>query len=168
VTKLAAPLTLSSLVQLCTLPMNAKLLYLKGEDEWPVLQVGKCYVLPGVPQFFSKSIDCVASHLQFQEKGGSVFKVVLLVDETSEGFVTHLNTVVANNPFVIFGSYPEEKKEKGYKTVVSVEARLRGRRRSMVGEAEEWPGHGEMEEKVAKGLAELLEGLDKTSVLRVE
>ena len=48
-------------IKMATLPSNAKLRYL-SKDDWPVLQCRNIFVLPGVPEFFSKKIDSVLAN----------------------------------------------------------------------------------------------------------
>ncbi|GMI33392.1 hypothetical protein TeGR_g8460 [Tetraparma gracilis] len=156
--------------KMCMLPANSKLLYLEGADEWPVLQVGKVFTLPGVPEFFERKVKLIAKHLQFR-KPSTRFSVVLNADEMS--VVDVLNRCVSNHPRVAFGSYPIQNSD--HKTVVTLEARgplekaARGRSGSEGGVIPEGEaGEGEGEERVAKALEELLAELPKESVLRVE
>jgi molybdopterin-biosynthesis enzyme MoeA-like protein len=90
-------------IKMATLPSNAKLRYL-SKDDWPVLQCRNVFVLPGVPEFFSKKIESVASYLSTQLERSLSYKVVLNVDEPS--IVDILNDAVKKYPKVSFGSYP--------------------------------------------------------------
>eukprot|EP00594_Rhizosolenia_setigera_P020098 CAMPEP_0178956940 /NCGR_PEP_ID=MMETSP0789-20121207/10590_1 /TAXON_ID=3005 /ORGANISM="Rhizosolenia setigera, Strain CCMP 1694" /LENGTH=410 /DNA_ID=CAMNT_0020639039 /DNA_START=47 /DNA_END=1275 /DNA_ORIENTATION=- len=124
-------------IKMSTLPQKSKLRYLAGPEEWPILQCGKIFVLPGVPQFFQKKIELVASYLSKKttsaSEDSSYYKVVLQMDEHL--IVRELNTVVQNHPFVTFGSYPfyfdsnNSKKDASNtataptsKTVITIEA----------------------------------------------
>eukprot|EP00934_Nitzschia_sp_Nitz4_P008512 Nitzschia sp. Nitz4//scaffold274_size25273//10710//12764//NITZ4_008328-RA/size25273-processed-gene-0.8-mRNA-1//1//CDS//3329545284//8502//frame0 len=105
--------------KMATLPSNAKLRYLSEElDDWPVLQCRNIFVLPGVPEFFNKTIQNVASYLSSQLERGAAYKVVLGVDEPS--IVDVLNNVVSEHPNVSFGSYPFVGHPE-FKTVLTLE-----------------------------------------------
>lgn len=110
----------SAQIKMATLPSNAKLRYL-STDEWPVLQCRNVFVLPGIPEFFSKKIENVATYLSSQLERSSVYKIVLSVDEQS--IVDVLNTAVKNHPRVSMGSYPFVSHPE-FKTVVTLEADL--------------------------------------------
>lgn len=109
-------------VKMATLPSNAKLRYLSDvEDDWPVLQCRNIFILPGVPQFFSKKIKNVANYLSTQLERGAAYKVVLRIDEAS--IVDTLNQAVIEHPQVSFGSYPFVSHPE-YKTVLTLEGQL--------------------------------------------
>jgi FAD synthetase len=108
--------------KMATLPSNAKLRYLSyEEDDWPVLQCRNIFILPGVPEFFSKKIQNVAAYLSSQLERSAAYKVVLKVDEAA--IVDVLNEAVQNHPNVTFGSYPFVS-HPDYKTVVTLEGSL--------------------------------------------
>mmetsp|Transcript_20295 Transcript_20295/g.46990 ORF Transcript_20295/g.46990 Transcript_20295/m.46990 type:complete len:318 (+) Transcript_20295:1157-2110(+) len=108
--------------KMATLPSNAKLRYLtENKMEWPVLQCGKIFVLPGVPQFFEKKIQNLAAYLSSQLERSVNYKVVLGVDEAS--IVPLLNAAVKRHPDVIFGSYPFVG-QPDVKTVLTLEGRI--------------------------------------------
>jgi FAD synthetase len=108
--------------KMAALPSGAKLRYLSEiPNDWPVLQCRNVFVLPGVPDFFSKKIKNVAAYLSSQLERSIAFKIVLGVDEPS--IVDILNEVVKNHPKVSFGSYPFVSHPE-YKTVVTLEGRL--------------------------------------------
>ena len=68
-------------IKMATLPGCAKLKYLSGiEGDWPVLQCSNIFILPGVPQFFEKKVQHVASYLSTELKrsargGSSTFRL---------------------------------------------------------------------------------------------
>ncbi|GMI60049.1 hypothetical protein ScalyP_jg1225 [Parmales sp. scaly parma] len=120
-------------IKLSTFPTCSTLLFLSGEDEWPILRCEEnVFVLPGVPEFFEKKIKLVAKHLgetAFGVRGGGVNNIV---SAKAEVFLTvkeaeifnELNYVVSlfekRGGGLAFGSYPKEGEEK-WKTVVTVE-----------------------------------------------
>jgi molybdopterin-biosynthesis enzyme MoeA-like protein len=109
-------------IKMATLPSNAKLRYLsENEDDWPVLQCRNIFILPGVPEFFVKKIENVASYLSSQLERSAAYKVVLKCDETA--IVDILNNAVKKHPNVTFGSYPFVSHPE-YKTVVTLEGSL--------------------------------------------
>eukprot|EP00532_Pseudo-nitzschia_australis_P018092 CAMPEP_0168311094 /NCGR_PEP_ID=MMETSP0142_2-20121227/67184_1 /TAXON_ID=44445 /ORGANISM="Pseudo-nitzschia australis, Strain 10249 10 AB" /LENGTH=694 /DNA_ID=CAMNT_0008263981 /DNA_START=1803 /DNA_END=3887 /DNA_ORIENTATION=+ len=110
----------SAQIKMATMPSNAKLRYL-STDEWPVLQCRNIFVLPGIPEFFAKKIENVASYLSSQLERSIVYKIVLSVDEQS--IVDTLNNAVNNHPKVSMGSYPFVSHPE-FKTVVTLEADL--------------------------------------------
>ena len=166
-----APLTPAQL-KMATLPSNAKLRYL-AEDDWPVLQCRNIFILPGVPEFFSKKIQGVASYLSSQLERGAAFKIVLRVEEAA--IVDALNESVEKHPNVTFGSYPFVSHPE-YKTVVTLEGSL----------VENNQGQPKVRNSVAFGLDasiipkdlrdeyvrvaldDLIQKLPKDSILRVE
>lgn len=108
--------------KMATLPANCTLRYLSDNDEdWPVLQCRNIFVLPGVPEFFAKKVECLASYLSTQLERSVTYKVVLSVDEAS--IVDALNTAVERHPHVTFGSYPFVSHPE-FKTVVTLEGRM--------------------------------------------
>ena len=110
----------SAQIKMATLPSNAKLRYL-STDEWPVLQCRNVFILPGVPEFFAKKIENVATYLSSQLERSIVYKIVLSVDEQS--IVDVLNNAVKKHPKVSMGSYPFVS-HPDFKTVVTLEADL--------------------------------------------
>eukprot|EP00537_Pseudo-nitzschia_pungens_P013429 CAMPEP_0172386754 /NCGR_PEP_ID=MMETSP1061-20121228/4212_1 /TAXON_ID=37318 /ORGANISM="Pseudo-nitzschia pungens, Strain cf. pungens" /LENGTH=725 /DNA_ID=CAMNT_0013116215 /DNA_START=318 /DNA_END=2498 /DNA_ORIENTATION=+ len=110
----------SAQLKMATLPPSAKLRYL-STDEWPVLQCRNIFVLPGVPEFFSKKIENVAAYLSSQLERSVVYKIVLSVDEPS--IVDVLNRAVEKHSRVSIGSYPFVSHPE-FKTVVTLEADL--------------------------------------------
>jgi len=145
-----------SIIKMSTLPSNSKLLYLSGEDEWPILSCGRTFVLPGVPEFFEKKVELVAEHLkvsragwsdsgipptniltnrcfrsslrssQFRKEVSKQYKVVLNADE--ESIVALLNSVVLKHPFVQIGSYPFVN-NPSHRTIVTLEAKNKNERK---------------------------------------
>jgi len=107
-------------IKMATLPSNAKLRYL-STDEWPVLQCRNIFILPGVPEFFAKKIENVATYLSSQLERSIVMRIVLNVDE--QCIVEVLNEAVKNHPKVSMGSYPFVSHPE-FKTVVTLEADL--------------------------------------------
>ena len=110
--------------KMATLPSRSKLRYLSdNENDWPVLQCRNIFILPGVPEFFSKKIANVAEYLSSDElERSAVYKIVLSVDETK--IVSILNRAVEEFPEVAFGSYPFVSHPE-FKTVLTLEGRLR-------------------------------------------
>merc|ERR1711865_1329548 len=104
-------------IKMATLPSNAKLRYLSS-DEWPVLQCGKIFVLPGVPEYFNKKIENVAAYLSSQLERSVAYTIVLSIDE--QAIVDILNDAVKNHPLVTMGSYPFVSHPE-FKTVVTLE-----------------------------------------------
>jgi hypothetical protein len=109
-------------IKMATLPTVAKLRYLSKEpNDWPILQCKNIFILPGIPEFFSKKICDVAEYLACQMERLPAYKVVLQVDENT--IVSALNQIVEAYPNVSFGSYPFVSHPE-YKTVITVEGRL--------------------------------------------
>lgn len=108
--------------KMAMLPSNAKLRYLsKSPDDWPILQCRNIFILPGVPEFFSKKIENVAAYLSSQLERSAAYRLVLSVDEAS--IVDALNEAVIDHPNVSFGSYPFVSHPE-FKTVVTLEGSL--------------------------------------------
>jgi molybdopterin-biosynthesis enzyme MoeA-like protein len=107
-------------MKMSTLPTNSKLRYL-SKDDWPVLQCRNVFILPGVPEFFSKKIEHVAAYLSSQLERSVAYKVVLSVDEAS--IVDVLNEAVDRHPKVSFGSYPFVSHPE-FKTVLTLEGNM--------------------------------------------
>ncbi|CAJ1953288.1 unnamed protein product [Cylindrotheca closterium] len=108
--------------KMATLPSNAKLRYLSNsESDWPVLQCRNIFILPGVPEYFSKKIESVAAYLSSQLERSTAYRLVLGVEEAS--IVDTLNEAVIDHPNVSFGSYPFVS-HPDYKTVVTLEGTL--------------------------------------------
>jgi molybdenum cofactor synthesis domain-containing protein len=152
-------------IKMATLPGCSKLKYLSGiEGDWPVLQCGNIFILPGVPQFFEKKVEHVATYLSSELGRMVAFKVVLSIDENS--IVPILNNVVQNHPYVSFGSYPFVD-HPDYKTVVTLE----GKRRAFeIDEACDRSSfqQNEIDVHVKVALSDLVHGLPEGSVLRVD
>lgn len=168
---LSSPVDLTEAqLKMATLPTYSKLRYLsKNPNDWPVLQCKNIFILPGVPEFFSKKIADVADYLACQLERSPAYKVVLQVDENS--IVPILNKVVENHPNVSIGSYPFVSHPE-YKTVITVEGRLlpmSGRSNSSVFNL----GMIDLNQKtedtdVQMALDELINRLPEGSVLRVD
>lgn len=108
--------------KMATLPSNAKLRYLsESESDWPILQCRNIFILPGVPEYFSKKIENVAAYLSSQLERSTAYRLVLSVEEAS--IVDALNEAVIDHPNVSFGSYPFVS-HPDYKTVVTLEANV--------------------------------------------
>ena len=164
-------------IKMSTLPECSKLRYLSNDqNEWPVLQCRNIFILPGVPQFFEKKVELVASYLSTELERSVQFKVVLSIDENS--IVPILNRVVDNHPNVSFGSYPFVNHPE-FKTVVTLEGRrveggtFRNSRRYLFVEEIETEDKktfedGEIDLNVKLALADLVNGMPEGSVLRVD
>jgi len=108
--------------KMATLPANCTLRYLSdNKEDWPVLQCRNVFVLPGVPEFFAKKVENLASYLSTQLERSVTYKVVLSVDEAS--IVDALNAAVKRHVHVTFGSYPFVS-HPDVKTVVTLEGRM--------------------------------------------
>jgi FAD synthetase len=157
--------------KMANLPTVAKLRYLsKDPDDWPILQCKSIFILPGVPEFFSRKIQNVAEYLSCQLDRLPAYKVVLQVDENS--IVSILNRVVTNHPKIVFGSYPFVSHPE-YKTVITVEGRLSsgngiGRRNSSFCDPSMIDSSHVSDADVQMALDELVNMLPKDSVLRVD
>ena len=159
-------------LKMATLPSNAKLRYL-AEDDWPVLQCRNIFILPGVPEFFSKKIQGVASYLSSQLERGAAFKIVLRVEEAA--IVDALNESVEKHPNVTFGSYPFVSHPE-YKTVVTLEGSLveNVRDQPKVRNSTTFALDGPVipkdlrDEYVRVALDDMIQKLPKNSILRVE
>ena len=158
-------------VKMANLPTNAKLRYLSQDpNDWPILQCKNIFILPGIPEFFSKKIRNVAEYLSCQMERLPAFKVVLQVEENS--IVPILNQVVENHPNIAFGSYPFVSHPE-YQTVITVEGRLAtsngaGRRNSTIYDHEMIDATKASEMDVQTALDDLITRLPKGSVLRVD
>jgi FAD synthetase len=158
-------------LKMATLPTIAKLRYLsKDPNDWPILQCKNIFILPGVPEFFSKKIHNVAEYLSCQLERLPAYKVVLQVDENS--IVPVLNQVVQNHPNIIFGSYPFVSHPE-YKTVITVEGRLTlsggaGRRNSTICDPLMIETNKVSDADVQMALDDLINRLPNSSVLRVD
>lgn len=154
-------------LKMATLPTKAKLRYLSGETDWPILQCQNIFVLPGVPQFFEKKINDLAVHLSSQLERSVEYKVVLSVDEQS--IVPLLNAAVEKHPDVTFGSYPFVG-QPDVKTVVTLEGKVPRNTRFKSHEMakERQPTKEQMDFNVRCALDHLIEMLPQGSVLRVD
>jgi molybdopterin-biosynthesis enzyme MoeA-like protein len=163
-------------IKMATLPSNSKLRYLsENPKDWPVLQCRDIFILPGVPEFFAKKIENVATYLSCQMQRTSTYKVVLSVDENS--IVPALNSVVENHPNVTFGSYPFVS-HPDFKTVITVEGRLmtadtrsrnKTRSNSTIFNLEAIDlSTNQMDQHVQLALDDLLNTLPAGSILRVD
>ena len=155
------------------LPSKSRLRYLsENPNDWPVLQCQNIFILPGVPEFFSKKIQNVAEYLSCQLERSVAYRVVLSIDENS--IVSALNTVVENHPSVTIGSYPFVSHPE-YKTVITVEGRLLPgnvvRKNSTIFRKDDmdgFTGKVSMDQNVQLALDELINTLPEGSILRVE
>ena len=159
-------------LKMATLPSNAKLRYLsKNDTDWPVLQCRNVFILPGVPEFFSKKIENVASYLSCQLERSVACKLVLSVDETS--IVSILNAVVGRHPNVSIGSYPFVSHPE-LKTVLTIEGRMlvnHERSNSLVMSREAMTdsfSKEQMDQHVRLALDDLIHTLPEGSILRVD
>jgi FAD synthetase len=162
--------------KMAMLPSNAKLRYLSSqEDDWPVLQCRNIFILPGVPEYFSKKIENVAAYLSSQLERSSV-RLVLSVDEAS--IVDALNEAVSKHPNVSFGSYPFVSHPE-FKTVLTLEGSLleanddehrsRASRNSRIFYRNDVTTSKEVrDQNVRLALDDLITLLPKESILRVE
>lgn len=158
-------------VKMATLPTVSKLRYLsKDSDDWPVLQCKNIFILPGIPEFFSKKIRNVAEYLSCQLEKSPAYKIVLQVDENA--IVAVLNEVVESHPNVTFGSYPFVSHPE-YKTVITVEARIApmsGKRNSSSNGLDMMTDTSKRDKEadVQQALDALITRLPEGSILRVD
>jgi FAD synthetase len=159
-------------IKMATLPTVGKLRYLsKDPNDWPILQCKNIFILPGIPEFFSKKILNVAEYLACQMERLPAYKVVLQVDENT--IVPILNQVVDTHPNVVFGSYPFVSHPE-YKTVITVEGRLvvagagGCRRNSTVYDLGMIDARRTTDADVQMALDDLIHRLPEGSVLRVD
>jgi molybdopterin-biosynthesis enzyme MoeA-like protein len=158
-------------IKMATLPTNAKLRYLSNDpNDWPILQCKNIFILPGIPEFFSKKVRNVAEYLSCQMERLPAYKVVLQVDENS--IVPILNKVVENHPNIVFGSYPFVSHPE-YQTVITVEGRLAtaigaGRRNSSICDLSMIDAAKASDVDVQTALDDLINRLPDGSVLRVD
>lgn len=157
--------------KMATLPADAHLRYLSDNiDDWPLLQCRNVFVLPGIPELFSKKVNSLAEYLSTQLERSVTYKVVLSVDEAS--IVECLNTCVKRHLHVTFGSYPFVSHPE-FKTVVTLEGRTlkSGLRSSSCKEHDEADVHFSKEQAdfhVRAALDDLINTLPSGSILRVE
>jgi FAD synthetase len=161
-------------IKMATLPANCTLRYLsENKEDWPVLQCRNVFVLPGVPEFFSKKVESLAEYLSIQLERSVTYKVVLSVDEAS--IVNALNAAVERHPHVTFGSYPFVS-HPDFKTVLTLEGRMLkfGARSSSFEDKCEAAGGQILFSKeqtdfhVQVALDELIDTLPEGSILRVD
>ena len=161
--------------KMAMLPSNAKLRYLH-EDEWPVLQCRNIFILPGVPEYFSKKIENVAAYLSSQLERSMAYRLVLSVDEAS--IVEPLNECVTKHPLVSFGSYPFVS-HPDFKTVVTLEGslyepetveetKLLSRNSAVFGRSAVTTSKETRDKHVRLALDDLITRLPEESILRVE
>ena len=124
-------------LKMATLPSKAELKYLTDNpDEWPVLNCGNIFILPGVPKFFEQKILRLSKFLgepEEEELDGNIspssshmarsdtYRIVLATEE--DMIVNALNETVAAHPHVTFGSYPIVDKPE-HKTIITLEGRF--------------------------------------------
>eukprot|EP00978_Attheya_sp_CCMP212_P008451 scaffold19858_cov56-Attheya_sp.AAC.8 len=160
-------------VKMATCPAGSRLRYLsKDKSDWPILQCQNIFVLPGVPQFFEKKVEVLATYLSSEMERSVTFKVVLSIDENS--IVDILNGVVERHVNVGIGSYPFVGQPE-LKTVVTLEGRQApggARSFSLRSLSEEDPSlrfsKEDMDMHVKAALADLIENLPEGSVLRLD
>ena len=157
-------------MKMATLPANCTLRYLSdNEKDWPVLQCRNIFVLPGVPEYFAKKVECLAAYLSTQLERSATYKLVLSVDEPS--IVDALNAAVERHPHVTFGSYPFVSHPE-VKTVVTLEGRMVKNNGSFeggcVGEGQALFSKEQTDFHVRAALDELIETLPRGSILRVD
>jgi FAD synthetase len=160
-------------IKMATLPANCTLRYLsKNEEDWPVLQCRNVFVLPGVPEFFSKKVESLAEYLSTQLERSVTYKVVLSVDESS--IVSALNAAVGRHPHVTFGSYPFVS-HPNFKTVLTLEGKMpKFNAHSSFEEDCNVAGENvpfskeQMDFHVRSALDELIDTLPQGSILRVD
>jgi FAD synthetase len=161
-------------IKMATLPANCTLRYLsENKEDWPVLQCRNVFVLPGVPEFFSKKVKSLAEYLSTQLERSVTYKVVLSVDEAS--IVDALNAAVERHPDVTFGSYPFVS-HPDFKTVLTLEGRILkfgARSSSFEDECDATGGQTlfskeQMDFHVQVALDELIDTLPEGSILRVD
>lgn len=113
--------------------------------EWPILQCENIFVLPGIPQFFEKKMKTITQHYLTMRQVKHTKKIILDVEERS--IVNTLDTLVASDLGVKFGSYPFVDHPE-FKTIITVE--------------------GDDMSRVDEAVTRLLVALPENAVLRVE
>lgn len=132
--------------KMACIPIGATLRYLSGvKDEWPVLECNNVFILPGVPDYFSRQIEQLAAYLSTVAEPSSkdavksegvllrrfsfgsppersdTYRLILSTEENS--IVSALNATVQANPHVSFGSYPLVDHPE-FKTIITLEGRF--------------------------------------------
>mmetsp|Transcript_40507 Transcript_40507/g.65116 ORF Transcript_40507/g.65116 Transcript_40507/m.65116 type:complete len:144 (-) Transcript_40507:142-573(-) len=91
-----------------------------GPETWPILQCGRVFVLPGVPQFFEEKLGIICENFLNKSKEKKYLrKIHLSADEVD--IVHFLDQVVAQFSELDFGSYPFFEEDAVVKTVITVE-----------------------------------------------
>mmetsp|Transcript_41242 Transcript_41242/g.81335 ORF Transcript_41242/g.81335 Transcript_41242/m.81335 type:complete len:713 (-) Transcript_41242:141-2279(-) len=90
------------------------------KSPWPVLQIDRVFVLPGVPKFFAAKMDVICGSWLGKPRPKATRKVTVALQE--EKLVSLLNEIVSRFPSVSFGSYPIFREEKSRpRTVIILE-----------------------------------------------
>jgi len=89
-----------------------------GADDWPILQCGNIFALPGVPKIFEKKLSTICEHFVGTKPRAIVRQLTMTCGELD--VVSALNSAVATHMDVEFGCYPVDQGE--VKTVVTLEA----------------------------------------------
>eukprot|EP00597_Dinobryon_sp_UTEXLB2267_P005785 CAMPEP_0170064466 /NCGR_PEP_ID=MMETSP0019_2-20121128/4939_1 /TAXON_ID=98059 /ORGANISM="Dinobryon sp., Strain UTEXLB2267" /LENGTH=580 /DNA_ID=CAMNT_0010271135 /DNA_START=93 /DNA_END=1831 /DNA_ORIENTATION=- len=112
---------------------------------WPILQCDNIFVLPGVPKFFASKMDLMVKYFLTKYTQLETRKIVLDVEERK--IVHLLDAFVQRNEEVKVGAYPFVDHPE-YKTIITIQ--------------------GMNTEKVDNAVAELLEMMPSSYVLRIE
>uniref|UniRef100_A0A7S3SMR5 MoaB/Mog domain-containing protein n=1 Tax=Emiliania huxleyi TaxID=2903 RepID=A0A7S3SMR5_EMIHU len=75
-----------------------------GAVQWPLLQVGHVFVLPGVPAFFAAKVNGLVAHLV--SGGAPVLKRSASLSTPEVELAPLINRLAATHPAVKLGSYP--------------------------------------------------------------
>jgi len=108
--------------RMAVLPENSQLRIPSngGPETWPILQCGRVFVLPGVPQFFEEKLGIICENFLNKSKEKKYLrKIHLSADEVD--IVHFLDQVVAQFSELDFGSYPFFEEDAVVKTVITVE-----------------------------------------------
>lgn len=84
------------------IPKNAELVDKKG-DNWPIIRMKNCYILPGVPQIFKQKFDRLVAYLP---ASSPYFVARIFVKSDEVYFAEKLRQIAAQFPQVEVGSYP--------------------------------------------------------------
>src|SRR5262245_15623461 len=89
-----------------------------GDLRWPVLAVENVYVLPGVPELFSKKFEAIRERFRAEP----FFTNVIYTREDEFDIAPRLDDVASRNPEVDIGSYPTFARDD-YRVKITLESK---------------------------------------------
>ena len=98
----SGPILNDAQLKMCHVPEGASIT--PDEKTYPLVNIGKIFVLPGVPDFFRKKLDMILAKY-FSSTSGARSAIVRFQAHEHQ-LAEALNLVVAGYPLVVFGSYP--------------------------------------------------------------